>query len=323
MKWVYWVTDFNWKGIDLNLLIALQALYKTNSVSKAAERCFVSQSAMSHSLQRLRRLFDDPLFERVGSRMEATERAIELSMTVDTLLSTIQSEVLMSKLFEVDTYQGTWKIGLTDYAEQMFGPSIFDYIKTQSPSSQVVFFNVNRSNYQQIFKEAKLDLAIGSFGEVSSLYRTKHLYTERHVCLYDSQMLHVSNPISVEEFVEVEHALVSPNGSLQTRVDDQLAEVGLTRKVTLSSSNFLTVKRLIRGRKLLCIVPKLVARSEPEVSKDSLVAVNPPIDVPDFDIQLLYRRGKLDEDKNKHLRSLISRAVSTIISEDNMMDQRG
>lgn len=205
----------------------------------------------------------------------------------------------------------------------MFGPSIFDYIKTQSPSSQVVFFNVNRSNYQQIFEEAKLDLAIGSFGKVSSLYRTKHLYTERHVCLYDSQMLHVSNPISVEEFVEVEHALVSPNGSLQTRVDDQLAEVGLTRKVTLSSSNFLTVKRLIRGRKLLCIVPKLVARSEPEVSKDSLVAVNPPIDVPDFDIQLLYRRGKLDEDKNKHLRSLVSRAVSTIISEDNMMDQRG
>ena len=48
------MADFNWKGIDLNLLIALQALYKTNSVSKAAERCYVSQSAMSHSLQRLR-----------------------------------------------------------------------------------------------------------------------------------------------------------------------------------------------------------------------------------------------------------------------------
>lgn len=50
------MADFNWKGIDLNLLIALQALYKTNSVSKAAERCYVSQSAMSHSLQRLRKL---------------------------------------------------------------------------------------------------------------------------------------------------------------------------------------------------------------------------------------------------------------------------
>ncbi|MGO2319540.1 MAG: LysR family transcriptional regulator, partial [Vibrio toranzoniae] len=103
------MADFNWKGIDLNLLIALQALHKTNSVSKAAERCYVSQSAMSHSLQRLRKLFDDPLFERVGSRMEATDRAIELSSTVDALLNTIQSEVLLSKRFEVDSYKGSWK----------------------------------------------------------------------------------------------------------------------------------------------------------------------------------------------------------------------
>ncbi|QFT10642.1 LysR family transcriptional regulator [Vibrio sp. THAF190c] len=317
------MADFNWKGIDLNLLIALQALYKTNSVSKAAERCYVSQSAMSHSLQRLRKLFDDPLFERVGSRMQATDRAIELAVTVDALLSTIQSEVLMSKVFDVDTYQGTWKIGLTDYAEQMFGPSIFDYIKTESPNSQVVFFNVNRSNYQHVFEEAKLDLAIGSFGEVPSLYRTKHLYTEQHVCLYDSQILNVSDPISIEEFVAVEHALVSPNGALQTGVDAKLADAGVTRKVALSSSNFLTVKRLIRGRKILCIVPKLVARSESEVVEESLIAITPPIDVPDFDIQLLYRRGKIAEDKNKHLRSLVSNAVSAIINEDNVMEKRG
>ncbi len=310
------MADFNWKGIDLNLLIALQALYKTNSVSKAAERCYVSQSAMSHSLQRLRKLFDDPLFERVGSRMEATERAIELSVTVDELLSTIQSEVLMSKVFDVDSYQGTWRIGLTDYAEQMFGPSIFDYIKSESPHSQVVFFNVNRSNYQQVFEDAKLDLAIGSFGEIHSLYRTKHLYTEQHVCLYDRHRLKFGDPISIEEFVSVEHALVSPNGELRTGVDSKLAEIGMHRKVALSSSNFLTIKRLIRGRNILCIVPKLVARSEPEVVDDSLIAIKPPIDVPDFDIQLIYRKGKQCDDKNKHLRKLVTSAIDrTIMNE--------
>ena len=55
--------EFNWKGIDLNLLVAFQALYNTQSVSLAAQQCYVSQSAMSHTLQRLRALFDDPLFE--------------------------------------------------------------------------------------------------------------------------------------------------------------------------------------------------------------------------------------------------------------------
>ncbi|MGV2837854.1 LysR family transcriptional regulator [Vibrio cyclitrophicus] len=304
------MADFNWKGIDLNLLIALQALYKTNSVSKAAERCYVSQSAMSHSLQRLRKLFDDPLFERVGSRMEATDRAIELSSTVETLLNTIQLEVLLSKSFDAATYKGTWKIGLTDYAEQMFAPILFDLIKQSSPYSQVALFNVNRSNYQQLFEDAKLDIAIGSFGRVPKHYRTKHLYTEEHVCLFDKSVLSIDLPMSLEQFVSVEHALVSPSGDLKTGVDSRLAEVGFSRQVAIASSNFLTVKRLIRGRELLCIVPKLVARSE-----ETLLAVKPPIDVPDFDIQLVYRKAKHLDDKNKRLRKLIVNAISSVISE--------
>ncbi|MCZ8500367.1 LysR family transcriptional regulator [Vibrio lentus] len=309
------MADFNWKGIDLNLLIALQALYKTNSVSKAAERCYVSQSAMSHSLQRLRKLFDDPLFERVGSKMEATDRAIELSSTVDALLNTIQSEVLLSKRFEVDRYKGSWKIGLTDYAEQMFGPMIFDFIKQASPNSQVAFLNVNRTNYQQVFEEAKLDIAIGSFGDVPKLYDTEHLYTEQHVCLLDASVLDVELPMSLQSFVFVEHALVSPNGALKTAVDIKLSELGYSRKVAIASSNFLTVKRLISGRKLLCIVPKLVARNGPNVDS-SLIAVTPPIDVPDFDIQLVYRKGKQLDDKNTHLRKVISQAVEIVIAAE-------
>ncbi|MCG9603419.1 LysR family transcriptional regulator, partial [Vibrio sp. Isolate31] len=303
------MADFNWKGIDLNLLIALQALYQTNSVSKSAERCYVSQSAMSHSLQRLRKLFDDPLFERVGSKMEATDRAIELSSTVDALLNTIQSEVLLSKSFDAAIYKGTWKIGLTDYAEQMFAPILFDLIKQSSPYSQVALFNVNRSNYQQVFEGAKLDIAIGSFGEVPKLYRTKHLYTEQHVCLFDQSVLTIEEPMSLEQFVAVEHALVSPTGALNTGVDARLAELGLSRKVAVASSNFLTVKRLIRGRELLCIVPKLVARKDID-SGETLLAVKPPIDVPDFDIQLVYRKAKHLDDKNKLLRILITNAVS-------------
>ncbi|MCG9690913.1 MULTISPECIES: LysR family transcriptional regulator [Vibrio] len=308
------MADFNWKGIDLNLLIALQALYKTNSVSKAAERCYVSQSAMSHSLQRLRKLFDDPLFERVGSKMEATERAIELSSTVDALLNTIQSEVLLSKSFDATTYKGSWKIGLTDYAEQMFAPVLFDLIKQSSPDSQIALFNVNRGNYQRVFEDSKLDMAIGSFGEVSKLYKTKHLYTEQHVCLLDNSVLSLEEPMSLEQFASVGHALVSPAGVIKTGVDSRLAELGLSRKVVIASSNFLTVKRLIRGRELLCIVPKLVARNDTE-DEEALLAVKPPIDVPDFDIQLVYRKAKHLDDKNKLLRRLITEAVSSVIAE--------
>ena len=315
MKWDGEVASFNWKGIDLNLLIALQALYKTNSVSKAAERCFVSQSAMSHSLQRLRKLFDDPLFERVGSRMEPTERAMELSNSVDLLLGQIQTDILKTKPFQASTFSDVWKIGLTDYAEQMFGPALFDQIKEQVPHSQVALFNVNRANYQSVFEQSKLDVVIGSFGEVTELYRTEHLYTEQHVCLYDGDVLEVKLPMSLSDFTSVEHALVSPSGVLSTGVDDKLEVLGLKRQVAIASSNFLTIKSLIHGRQLLCIVPKLVARQEG--SRSSLKAVTPPIEVPDFDIQLVYRKGKQRDDKNIFIRRLISQVVVDIAGQSS------
>lgn len=301
------MANFNWKGIDLNLLIALQALYKTNSVSKAAERCFVSQSAMSHSLQRLRKLFDDPLFERVGSRMEPTERAIELSHSVDLLLAQIQTDILRAKPFNPETYDGVWKIGLTDYAEQMFGPSLFDTIKGLAPQSKVALFNVNRANYQQVYESEKLDVVIGSFGDVVKRYNTQLLYTEQHVCLYDSKVCQFSDSMSLLEFTSVEHALVSPNGAMSTGVDKKLEEHGLQRRVSIVSSNFLTVKNLIQGRKLICIVPRLVATQQSPNS--SIKAVPPPIDVPDFDIQLMYRKGLSQDNKNKFIRDLVSETV--------------
>jgi len=301
------VANFNWKGIDLNLLIALQALYKTNSVSKAAERCFVSQSAMSHSLQRLRKLFDDPLFERVGSRMEPTERAIELSHSVDLLLAQIQTDILRAKPFNPETYDGVWKIGLTDYAEQMFGPSLFDTIKGLAPQSKVALFNVNRASYQQVYESEKLDVVIGSFGDVVKRYNTQLLYTEQHVCLYDSKVCQFSDSMSLLEFTSVEHALVSPNGAMSTGVDKKLEEHGLQRRVSIVSSNFLTVKNLIQGRKLICIVPRLVATQQSPNS--SIKAVPPPIEVPDFDIQLMYRKGLSQDNKNKFIRDLVSETV--------------
>ena len=313
------MASFNWKGIDLNLLIALQALYKTNSVSKAAERCFVSQSAMSHSLQRLRKLFDDPLFERVGSRMEPTERAIELSHSVDLLLAQIQTDILRAKPFNPQTYDGVWKIGLTDYAEQMFGPSLFDTIKRLAPQSKVALFNVNRANYQQVYESEKLDVVIGSFGEAVKRYSTQLLYTEQHVCLYDGDVCKFSDPISLLEFTSVEHALVSPNGAMSTGVDKKLEERGLKRQVSFISSNFLTVKNLIQGRELICIVPKLVATQQNTVN--SIKAAMPPIDVPDFDIQLMYRKGMLKDNKNKFIRNLVSETVIRVAKKGQDTNQ--
>lgn len=298
---------FNWKGIDLNLLVSFQALYQTQSVSLAAERCHVSQSAMSHTLQRMRTQFDDPLFERVGIKMVATPRANEIAPVVDQLLQTIHRDLLAKPKFEPAEYKGVWRIGLTDYAEQLFAAPLYDQIKRYSPNAQVSFINVNRSNYQALTESEEIDVIVGSIANLDNQFLKKNLYSEQHLCLFDPQMVNLKHPVELEEFSRVEHALVSPDGRLETQVDKLLAKKGFARRVGVASRNFLTIRRLLIGRKLLCIVPKRFAQSE--MDNHDLKALPAPIEVPDFDIDLVYRKAFRADEKNLWLRELVSQVI--------------
>ena len=300
--------EFNWKGVDLNLLVAFQAVYQTQSVSLAAEQCFVSQSAMSHTLQRMRILFDDPLFERVGIKMEPTSRAREVAPLIDQLLGSIKNELLTKQHFSSAEFSGAWRIGLTDYAEQLFAPQLYDRLKQISPLSQVSFYNVNRSNYLEIAESEELDVIIGSVENLNRRFLSQHLYTEQHQCLYDPDSVTFSLPLTLEQFVEVEHALVSPDGSLRTQVDKRLAKLGYERRVGAASRHFLTVRRLLMGRELICVVPKRFA--DMETVSHGLVAVDTPIEVPDFDIRLLYLKANQYEEKSICIRHVVAQVVN-------------
>nr|WP_217906359.1 LysR family transcriptional regulator [Vibrio sp. JPW-9-11-11] len=292
----------------MNLLVAFQALFQTNSVSLAAQRCFVSQSAMSHTLQRMRVLFDDPLFDRVGTSMEPTQRAQDIAPVIDQLLASIKYELLIKKHFSAVEYAGVWKIGLTDYAEQLFAPMLYDSIKQASPNSQVSFFNVNRSNYVEIVEQEELDVVIGSIDNVNRRFLSQHLYTEQHLCLFDPNTIHHGEAMTLDEFVSYEHALVSPDGRLQTQVDQRLHKLGYERRVGVASRNFLTIRRLLIGRPLLCIVPKRFAEMERDTH--AFMAISPPIAIPDFDISLLFLKAHQHEEKSLWIRQQVMAVVS-------------
>ncbi|PMH41168.1 LysR family transcriptional regulator [Vibrio sp. 10N.286.49.B3] len=298
----------NWKNIDLNLLVSFRSLYELNSVSAAAEKNHVSQSAMSHSLSRLRVWFNDPLFERKGHQMQATERAHHLAPSVMLILEHIERDLLSSEVFEPKTYSGVCRIGLTDYAELIFAPIIYDAIRRSAPKVQISFINVNRHNYVSMFAEEKLDVVIGSIPQLQSQYSSLKLYTEEHVCLFDPKVLTLSDPFTVSDFCNIEQALISPDGDLSTHVDQQLADLGLKRTVTVASRSFLTIRRLLNERPLIAIVPKRMA--EAEMMNDNLEMIVPPLPVADFDISLVWQTNQTTQDKQQWLSGVIQNCLS-------------
>ncbi|MFW8631287.1 LysR family transcriptional regulator [Vibrio natriegens] len=301
--------DVQWRNIDLNLLVTFSYLYRYRSVSVAAENSYVSQSAMSHSLSRLRLLFDDPLFERKGHKMEPTEHAHNIAPIVHNLLDSITKDLLTKSEFQPQSYSGVCRIGLTDYAEFIFAPAIYDEIHRQAHDAKISFINVDRSNYMQRTERDKLDLVIGSIPAPEEDYCSQYLYTEKHVCLCDKKVLNGKSALSVNEFANIKQALVSPDGSLKTQVDQKLAEYGLSRQVTVASRNFLTIRHLLKQRDLIAIVPEKMALSEG--FSDDLVAIQPPISVADFEISMIWHTSRENDEKGIWLRKLVAETITS------------
>ncbi|AIL71444.1 LysR family transcriptional regulator [Vibrio vulnificus] len=298
--------EINWKNIDLNLLVVFSYLYRYRSVSVAAEKSFVSQSAMSHSLNRLRGLFDDVLFVRKGHKMEPSERAHQVAPQIHQLLSVISGELLAKPPFSPQAFDGVCRIGMTDYAEFIFAPKLYDAIRQQAPKAQVSFINVNRNNYVSLIEQEKLDVVIGSMPVLEEPFEAQRLYTEKHVCLCDPQQVDVTR-MNIEQFAAIEQALVSPDGQLSTQVDKLLASQGLSRRVTVASRNFLTIRSLLSHRALIAIVPERMALAQG--FDDRLTSFEPPIEVADFDISLVWHSATGNSEKGMWLREVICQQI--------------
>lgn len=301
-------SDIEWRNIDLNLLVTFSYLYRYRSVSVAADKSHVSQSAMSHSLARLRQLLDDLLFVRKGHKMEPTDYAHHIAPMVSQLLDTIAHNLLTKEHFAAENYTGVCRIGLTDYAEFIFAPAIYDQIRQQAPQAQVSFINVNRSNYVTLTEQEKLDVIIGSMPALDDEFESQYLYTEKHVCLADAHAIGLDGELTKEAFAGIEQALVSADGSLSTQVDKKLAEHGLSRRVTVASRNFLTVRSLLKQRRLIAIVPEKMAQAEG--FDDKLSTFVPPVPVADFDIAMLWHSSRSNEEKNIWLRELLETVIN-------------
>lgn len=279
----------HWRKYDLNLLVTFVTLMETRSVTGAAQRLSLGQSAMSHSLARLRTMLDDPLFERRGHQMVPTARALDIAPKIEALLDTLATDVLTPPAFEPVLFDGQIRLGLTDYAELIFAPALFDTLNQQLPLAQLSLRPVDRRHCLDAIKNDDVDAVIGVIPDNTEILDSQILYHEQHVCLFDPHSTGLGTPITLADFVATPHALVSTYGQLSSPIDARLAALGYHRQVVMGSQRFLTVRQLLKGRQLLCTVPELMARLDTFNDANHLAFSPPPIDVPGFDIGLAWR----------------------------------
>ncbi len=303
------MSNINWLGIDLNLLLTFEAMLKHRSVSRAAESLFIGQSAMSYNLNRLRKLLNDPLFERQGNIMVPTFRAEELSTKVNSVLSVIKEEILFPQDFDPALSHERIIIGLSDYAELVFGPVLYDQLIAEAPDAKIVFQAIDSKNCCDALMQGNTDLAIGVFNRLSDNLSRVTLYRERHVCLFDNSVLKVDLPISLDDYLATPQAMVTATGELSSPVDKTLEKINKQRRVVLGSSPFLTLRHLLTGRRLLSVMAEMMGRTE--IFMDQLVMCKPPIPIDDFNIEMVFRH----RDEHHPRMQWLTHRVKSIIQE--------
>ncbi len=180
-----------------------------------------------------------------------------------------------------------------------------------APGSQLSFRPVDRENYQKALSDNEVDVVIGAMDpENTARYSAQKIYEEQHVCLFDAESTGLNAPVPLSDYLLTPHALVTADGKLQSPVDKTLSDMGFSRHVAMGSQRFLTVRRLLKGRNLLCIVAELMARIDS--FDDGLILSPPPIPVASFDIRLIWRTS---DSANPRISWLKDRVIHTIENE--------
>ena len=225
------IDTVNLGRIDLNLLVHLDALLTERSVTRAAARVGIGQSAMSHNLARLRDLFSDELLTRGPEGLRLTPRAATLVEPVRTTLARIQTLVSRDEAFDPATAVRTFRLGLPDSMEILIVPALLARLREVAPGIHLWLYSIGSTPLLDTLDADELDLAIGYdvFPQGQTHHKRRRLFTENYLCMFNAERTGISPPISLDDYVRLPHVLTSlrPGRSVRGVVDDALEKLGL------------------------------------------------------------------------------------------------
>lgn len=310
----------NIKSVDLNLLVYLDVLLRTRNVTRAAESLGISQPAMSNGLQRLRKLFSDPLLVRTSKGMSPTERALALQPVVREIVASVEKAVEPDKGFEACHSDRVFRISVSDYSESTLMPRLLRQLRSDAPNitldiltpSDVTFDDVERGN---------VDMVINRFDDLPQSFHQKTIWRDRFSCLL-SKHNPIRNCFTLDNYLEASHVWVSktgmgigvgvePGASQQLGwVDDALANLGKARRIRVFTRHYQAAMQLAELRDLIVTLPSKAANLMS--GHPSVVILPPPFDIPEIELKMAWSPLLQHNPAHQWLRRLIARVATDL-----------
>ena len=301
------------RSIDLNLLLAFDALAGEENVTRAAVRLGMSQPAMSGALARLRLLLGDPLFVRTGGRMRPTPRARELAAPVGAAIARLREAIEPGIAFRADSARTEFRIAATDYVEALVMGRLIEALRRESPYVRLRLVRPGRvlAPPEDALRAGEVDLALGLFGAPASPMPdllSAQLFRDRLVGVVRAGHPGVGARLTLKRFIalpQIRVVYLAAGGA--GLVDSVLASRGLERRVALTVSNLVTVPAIVQSSDLLGVAPERLARSWARAR--SLKILDLPVPLPDMHLTMVWDERRGGHGANEWLRDAIVRAI--------------
>jgi DNA-binding transcriptional LysR family regulator len=316
-------------NLDLNLLRVFEALMEERSATRAGSRLGLTQSAISHALNRLRYVLKDELFVRGPDGMQPTERAADIAPRLRQGLLQLQLALAPSE-FVPERTDRRFTIACTEYAGAVIIPALIARLRQEAPHASLSILPSNQG-VAETLRCGRADLAIGSFRRFPDWFESETLLRETRVWVLSADHPAAGGDLTLECLAELPHLVVAATGEderaiegyvvdhglerLVTRSDagvlqGALAARGLRREIAVTTPQFLAALAAVSQSDIAALLPRRLAASF--VGRYRLALFEPPYESPTFEVMSLWHRENGDQPAIAWLRKVLREVAAEL-----------
>jgi DNA-binding transcriptional LysR family regulator len=294
-------------SIDIRLLSVFDEIYKTRSVTAAAEALELGQPAVSVALSKLRHHFGDPLFVRTSTGMEPTPFGEGLVRPIRAVLDALDLVLDHRNEFDPGSSDRTFRICMTDISQWVLLPKLWEKLRVTAPGIRIEIFPLSNDTARML-ECGEGDLALGFIPHLEAGFYQQLLFRQNFVCMVGRDHPRINDHLSLQQFEAEDHAVVSSSGSAPSIIDREINRQGIKRRIALKIPNFLGAAFVIEHTDLLLTIPKRLG--DVLQGRGAFRTFPVPFQLPEYEVKQHWHERYHHDEGIRWLRRVISELLS-------------
>ena len=302
--------SMNLTGVDLNLLLVLDAVLEETSVTRAARRIGLSQSATSHALARLRAVLDDPILVRTPRGMAPTARARELALPVRRALEALGEALAPPRPFDPGRSTQSFTLSLEDAGQVGLLPILAERLKSEAPGVNLGVMPAGAALPEEGLADGSIDLALAVSPQPKAGFHTEVVFVTPYVSIARTDHPEIAKRLTLKRFADLDHVILGGPGSVDPEIDRALASAGRTRRAALTVPSLLPIPWLVARSDLVATVPALLLGLDR--ARLPLARRKPPVPIESTTGSIVWHERTHSDPAHLWLRRVLREACRTL-----------